>query len=267
MLGPERRQVDGSGGGLGRLLEVRDGGGQPLTQHRVAVRDVGRGEQSGFARAGELVDRLNGVSTGVTYALTDGNLTYTPIEGGTPSAFDQQMMGFIDDGTTVPMRLTDRHGRLRDEAGHFTAHVEVDTWNDAYVDIDDLLAASDVSLQTALVHLLRERQVTRNYERRIGSSSLDDDSPEFDRAHERGLDAELPVVRDYFGDPSIRFIDKQKRVYRNARGDTLREHTTVRHGTGEGIEALDIRVTLHDTHRVITAEEYRALLEAERLAP
>jgi hypothetical protein len=238
-----------------------------LTQHRVAMRDVGRGEQSGSAQIDELVDRLNTISNGVTYAVTDGNLTYTLIEGGAPSEFDRQMMGFIDDATTVPMRFTNRHGRIRDDAGHFTQHVFIDTWQDAYVDIDDLLAASDISLQTSLVHLLRERQVTRNYERRIGSTSLDDTSPEFRRAHESGLDAELPVVRDYFGDPSIRFIDKQNRVYRNARGDTLREHTTVRHGAGEGIEALDIRVTLHDTHRVITAEEYRALLQAERAAP
>ncbi|ALG09537.1 hypothetical protein [Kibdelosporangium phytohabitans] len=238
-----------------------------FVQRRVSVRDVGRGEQSGFARLGELVERLNGVSTGLTFAVADGTLTYTPIEGGTLSAFDQQMVGFIDDGTVVPMRFTNRHGRLRDEDGRFTGHVEIDEWENAYVDIDDLLAASDVSLQTSLVHLLRERQVTRGYDRRIGSPGLDGASAEFDRAHDAGLDAELPIVRDFFGDPTIRFASKQERVYRNDRGDTLREVQQARHGANEGVEALDIRVTLHEPpHRVLTAEEYRDLLRAERAA-
>ena len=50
-------------------------------------------------------------------------------------------------------------------------------------------------------------------------------------------------MQDYFGDPTIHFINKEERVYRNTRGDTLREIEQHRHGDQEGVEAVNIRVT------------------------
>jgi hypothetical protein len=90
--------------------------------------------------------------------------------------------------------------------------------------------------------------------------------PEFDASHRAGLTAELAVLRDFFGDPSIRVVgDPNDRVYRNDRGDTLRTVVTEGHGAaGAGIDAVSMKVTLHDTHKVISGEEYRELLEEER---
>ena len=242
-------------------------------QHRVAMRDVGRGEQSGFARVGELIDRLNAVSHGLTFSVdADGFLQAEPIEGATLSEFDRQLQTYINDPATIPLRFTNRHGLIRNPGtGQFTDRVGIDLYSAGYVDIDDLLASSDVGLQLAMVHFLRERQATRNYARRIGTPGMDPDAnpaaqPEFDVSHRAGLTAELAVLRDFFGDPSIRVIgDPNDRVYRNDRGDTLRTVVTEGHGAaGAGIDAVSMKVTLHDTHKVISGEEYRDLLEEER---
>jgi hypothetical protein len=240
-------------------------------QRLVSMRDVGRGGQSGFARVGELVDRLNAISTGLDFALTDGALTYTPREGGRLSEFDRQMQIFIDDGTVIPMRFTNRHGLMGDREHGYHWQVEVDSWLTGYVDIDDLLASSDLGLQTSLVHLLRERQQTRNYARRIGSESLDARQPgparEFRRAHASGIQAELQVLRDFFEDPSIRIVDAATRRFRNDRGDRFRERQRAGSGAaGRGVLAISWEVTLHDSGRVVTAEEYLDILRAERIA-
>jgi len=126
------------------------------------------------------------------------------VEGGTLSEFDRQMMSYIDDGAVLPLRFTNRHGLLGDRVNGFHEGVFVDAWQSAYVDIDDLLASSDLGLQTALTHFLRERQQTRNYARRIGTDTLDSNLPgpdkEFAAAHRSGINAELAVIRDFFGD-------------------------------------------------------------------
>jgi hypothetical protein len=120
---------------------------------------------------------------------------------------------------------------------------------------------------TSLVHLLRERQQTRDYTRRIGSRSLDGSQPgpaaEFRRAHGAGLDAELAILRDYLQDPSVRFIDRDTRLLRNDRGDRIRERLSS--GAG-GIHAGRWVVVLHASRREISLEEYRELLERERVA-
>jgi hypothetical protein len=248
--------------------------GAPLgVQHKVAMRDVGRGEQSGFARVGELIDRLNAVSQGLTFSVdADGLLQAEPVEGATLSEFDRQLQTYINDPATIPLRFTNRHGLIRNaDTGQFTNRVGIDLYSAVYVDVDDLLASSDVGLQLAMVHFLRERQATRNYARRIGTPGMDPDAnaaaqPEFDASHRAGLTAELAVLRDFFGDPSIRVVgDPNDRVYRNDRGDTLRTVVTEGHGAaGAGIDAVSMKVTLHDTHKVISGEEYRELLEEER---
>ena len=249
------------------------GAAPPMTQHKVQLRDVGRGEQSGFARVPDLIDRLNQISAGLTFAMDDsGFLTATPIEGATLNEFDRQMQLYCGDTTqTIPLRFTNRHGLLGDRIHGFHEGVFVDAWQSAYVDIDDLLASSDLGLETALVHFIRERQETHNYTRRIGTESLDASvgsphRPEFLHKHNLGLDAERAVLRDFFGEPKIDFVDRDNRVYRNpVRGDTIRVHVREGHGAAEsGIQAISIEVVLHGTHKVISADEYRQILEDER---
>jgi hypothetical protein len=239
---------------------------EPAVQRRVSVRDVGRGEQSGMARLDEFVARLNEVSTGLDFRVEAGWLVAEPRNGGMLSEFDRQMQDFIADPADIPMRMTNRHGLLGSPATGYHWGVELDTWQSGYVDIDDFLASSPSDFMTALVHLLRERQQTRNYARRIGSPSLDASQPgpgaEFRRVHGAGLDAELAILRDYLQDPSIHFIDRDTRLLRNDRGDRIRERLSS--GAG-GIHAGRWVVVLHGSGRVISLEEYRELLEQERV--
>jgi Domain of unknown function (DUF4157) len=238
-------------------------------QRRVSIRDVGRGEQSGLARAGELVDRLNRMSSGLTYGITGGFLTYTRKTSGALSEFDSQMTGYIDNAADIPMRLTNRHGLMGDRATGFNTPVAVDSWLTGYVDIDDMLASSDLGLQTSLVHLLRERQQTHAYAQRLGSPTLDASRPgparEFAQAHASGINAELQVLRDFFSDPSIHIVDANSRLFRNERNDVIRERETAGRGAAEqGNLAISWVVVLHDTHRVISAEGYKDILDTER---
>ncbi len=244
-------------------------------QRKIAMRDVGRGEQSGFARVSELVNRLNGLSSGLTFALNGSDLTYTVKQGGHLSNFDTQMQGFIDQEAVIPLRFTNRHGLLGNRAEGFHTRVTEDAWSSGYVDIDDLLASSDLGMQEVLVHVLRERTETRNYARRIGSESLNTDAPgeagdraqrEFDRAHAQGIQAELAVLRDFFSDPSIRLINTDAggeifRVYRNSRRDTIRTRVHSGRGANAGVDAVTVEVVTRDG-RVHTPEEYKAILAA-----
>lgn len=264
----------------------------PVTgQARVSLRDVGRGEQSGFARVPELVDRLNQVSVGLAFSLREeGRIQYLEYTRLLPldvcSEFDRRMIVFIDDPADIPLRLTNRHGLL----GSFTVNgagtrefhseggVFEDAWQSGYVDIDDVLASSDLGMQDVLVHFISERRATPNYVRRMGIAptpagaparpgALDPNGPEFRRAHTRGLQAELALLRDFFGDRGIRAVDLQARRFRSTRGDIIRVRITEgRTATTRGTQAVSFEVVLHDTHAVITAEEYLALLERERAA-
>jgi hypothetical protein len=240
----------------------------PVIQRKVEMRDVGRGEQSGFARLPELIARLNGMSPGLTYSMDGRELSYQVKEGGTPGFFDRQMMGFIDQETVIPLRLTNRHGLLGDATSGYHTQVDVDAFTSGYVDIDDLLASSDLGLQSVFVHFLRERSASPNYARRIGTDTFT--NAEFDRAHSLGIQSEEALLRDFFGDPSIHIVNDSpsptvRRVFRNSRRDLIRRR--VRRGTGEerGVNAMSIDVWLRDG-RVMTADEYRRLLEEERIA-
>jgi hypothetical protein len=78
------------------------------------------------------------------------------------------------------------------------------------VDRDDLFASFDLGLQTSLVHLLRERAETKDYARRMGivqGSGALLPNAEFSRSHAHGIDSELALLRDFFGDPGIRIIN------------------------------------------------------------
>ncbi len=249
-------------------------------QRKVAMRDVGRGEQSGFARVPELITRLNAVSTGLTFALTGSDLTCTVKAGGTLSNFDTQMQGFIDQAAVIPLRFTNRHGLLGSRATGFHEAVVEDAWSSGYVDIDDLLASNDLGMQEVLVHFLRERTATTNYAKRIGSESLNTDpaSPggaahqaEFDRAHAQGIQAELAVLRDFFTDPGIRLISHDSggndlRVYRNSRRDTIRTRLRQGRGANAGVDAILVEVVTRDG-KVHTPDEYKALIAAAAAAP
>lgn len=248
-------------------------GAAPRTeQRRIPLRDGGRGLGSGMARIDELITRLNTISTGLDFAVVGGALTATLRPGGTLSDFDRQMQAFIDDPTSIPMRMVTRHNLLGNATVGFHTPIAVDTWADGYVDIDDLLASSDLGLQTSLVHLLRERQATPRYDARIGTPSLDANfagpRAEFDRTHAAGLQAELRVLRDFFSDPSIVMVDANTRLFRNDRGHRIIEHPREGRGAaGRGILAIDWDVVIPGPpRRVMTAEAYRDMRRAEATA-
>jgi len=236
-------------------------------QRIVEMRDVGRGEQSGFARLPELMTRINAISQGLTFSLNGSNqLTYTIRVGGTLSEFDRLMMGFIDQAALIPLRLTNRHGLLGSKATGFNTRVDVDAFTSGYVDIDDLLASDDLALQSVLLHFIRERTASPNYARRIGTNTFT--QKEFDTAHALGIEAEAALLRDFFGDPSIHIVNDSpsptvRRVFRNTRGDLIRRRVTIGRGADAGVDAMSIDVLTRDG-KVHTAQEYRQILEAER---
>jgi hypothetical protein len=232
---------------------------------RVEMRDVGRGEASGFARVQELVDRMTALSPSLIFSLDGRELRYEQVAGLDPNEFDRQMMALIDQDPVLPLRLTNRHGLLGDRASGFHDPVDGDAFASGYVDIDDLLAGDDLGFQMLLVHFLTERAATRNYARRIGTNFSD---AEFDRGHRLGIDAEARILQDFFGDPSIRILRDSpsvtiRRVFRNDRGDRIRRRIRIGRGAERGIHASFVDVVTRDGV-VHTAEEYRAILQGER---
>ncbi len=168
----------------------------------------------------------------------------------------------------IPLRLTNRHGLLGDRVSGFHDQVDIDAWQSGYVDIDDLLSSTDLGLQSVLVHFLRERSATSNYARRIGTTNFT--LAEFNRVHAMGIEAEAELLRDFFGDPTIRIVNDSpsptiRRVFRNSRRDLIRRRVSPGRGTERGVDTMSIDVRTRDgeTH---TAEEYRRILEEERIA-
>lgn len=250
---------------LAHVVLNRERGEARLVHRRVEMRDVGRGEQSGFARLPELIDRLNGVANGLVFLLdANSDLAYVENPYGTMTEFERRLKAFIDSGTPIRLRITNKSGLLTGPTGRFTETVDVDDYQSGYVDIDDLLSADDLALQTELVHFLTERSVTKDYTRRIGTDYSD---AEFDFGHARGIDAETQVLRDFFRDDSIRFVTEPSastgvaRLWTNSRGDAIRS----RFRRSAGVEAWSIEVGLRDGS-VVTAAEYRDVLANARAA-
>lgn len=244
---------------LAHVVQDRARGEARAVHRRVEMRDVGRGEQSGFARVSELIDRLNRVANGLVFRLDENSdLSYVENPYGTMTGFERQMRAFIDSGTPIRLRITNKSGLLPGPAGRFTETVDVDAFQSGYVDIDDLLSADDLALQTLMVHFLTERAHTKDYTRRIGTDFSDD---EFTTGHAAGIDAETRVLQDFFQDTSIRFVTEPAfatgiaRVWTNRRQDLIRAPFR-RSG---GLETWSIEVRLRDG-RVMTAAEYRDLL-------
>jgi Domain of unknown function (DUF4157) len=243
---------------LAHVVQHRERGEVRAVHRRVEIRDVGRGEQSGFARVPELIDRLNKVANGLVFLLDENsNLAYVDNPYGTTTEFEKRMKDFIDSGTPIRLRITNKSGLLPDDTGTFTQTVDVDDYESGYVDIDDLLADDDLTLQTDLVHFLTERAVTKDYTRRIGT---DFSKAEFDRGHAAGIAAETKVLQDFFEDNTIRFVREPAtstgiaRIWTaNGGKDTIRSR--FRDSPG-GLESGFIDVQLSDG-RLMSATEYR----------
>jgi hypothetical protein len=193
----------------GALLRRRAAPRRTL-QRVVELRPPGRGEASAFDRVQELVDRINQQSDRVRYRLNGRRLEYqdidprdvilNPFVPRSPN-FDTKMKEYIDRNEVVPMRLITNEGLVGGQ------RLLIDSLQLAYVDLDDMLACSDLSFQLNLLHFLEERFDVRDYERRIGTNM----GADFPRAHRRGLRAEAEHLRTVVGDPSIEFLYEEVR--------------------------------------------------------
>lgn len=241
-------------------------GAAPGVQRRVELRDVGRREQSGMARAPELIARLNRISTALIFSIGEqGVLEYTRNPYGTETEFDRRMAAVIDSADVVPLRVTNRNGLMRarsDRPGPYDTRVAGDSYITGYVDIDDVLATDNLALQGRLIHYLTERHATRRYAHRIGTTTFS--RREFDRAHNLAFEAERDLLRDYFGDPGLRAIDYEQRIFRTTRGDRVVRRTRELHGAQEGVWSARYEVVLRGTGERVSPEDYLALLQRER---
>jgi hypothetical protein len=257
----------------GRILSLQRSAGNRAVvsalriDRKIEVRDVGRGEQSGFARVPEFIERLNGLSPSLNWKLEGRELVFEQTPDSTPTNFETQMMALVNQENVLPMRMTNRHGLLGDKASGFHDAVDGDAFTSGYVDIDDLLAGDDLGFQMLLVHFLTERAATSNYARRIGGNFSE---AEFNRGHSLGIEAEAEILRAFFGDPSIRIVADSpsptiRRVFRNSRGDRIRRRIRLGRGEETGVNASSVDVVTAG-NIVMTPEDYLALLERERTA-
>jgi hypothetical protein len=187
---------------LTHVLQQGRGAGQTL-RRVIELRPPGRGEASAFARAGELVDRLNSLTRALHYTLDGRVLRCEVLDESRLNEFDRRMQALIGLEAVLPMRLITSAGRTEDNPGSGFQPVVHDTWTRAYVDLDDLLASDALGFKTQMVHILTERAETRNYAARIGSSTFT--LAEYERAHGRAYQAETRVLRDEIGDNTLTY--------------------------------------------------------------
>jgi hypothetical protein len=232
---------------------------------KVEMRDVGRGEQSGYARLPELIHRLNQLCPHLGFWMDGPELTYVKPPDATPNSFETQMMALIDQDPVLPMRLTNRQGLLGDHGHGFHTEVDGDAFTSGYVDIDDLLAGDDLGFQMLLVHFLTERAATRRYAKRLGT---DFSKEEFDRGHALGIEAEAKILREFFSDPSIHIVQDSpsvmiRRLFKNDAGDSFRRRIQLRTGAEHGVSASSVDVVTADgvVHTPADYLEIQALRE------
>jgi len=229
----------------------------PSIQRVVEVRPPGRGEASAFDRRQELIDRLNAQSAAILYRLDGRALRYNVADEADLTHFDSQMRGFIDRDEVVPMRLITSAGRVQNAAGTWVTLV-ADNFINAYVDLDDMLAADDLSFQSILIHFLTERFSVPNYERRIGTNI----GPQFPRAHRAGHDAQAEHFQHIFNDPSIYFNYEEPKASGNyhiafrSRDERYRVYIIFRR-TGRPVVDSEVSVRTTD-RRWLTVEDFLA---------
>ena len=168
----------------------------PKATETLEVRPPGPRERSAFDRRQELIDRLNAVSTGIRYRLEDRTIRYDLLDEAALTHFDREMRRFADAAEVIPMRLINRTGLIAGKPLAFDSFIE------AYVDLDDLLASSDLGMQMILLHFLTERAQVRDYARLIGVPDL---GKFFKKAHRAGLEAQAALLRAVLGDPTIEY--------------------------------------------------------------
>lgn len=239
----------------------RDPGHVPSVQRVVEVRPPGRGEASAFGRRQELIDRLNAQSPAIQYWLDGRVLRYNVVNEGALTNFDRQMRGFIDRAEVAPLRLITRAGLVDGQ------RVTIDDFDRGYVDLDDMLASSDISFQMNLIHFLTERFSVRNYERRIGTHFS---NPEFNRAHQAGIEAEAEYLRNVIGDATIRFVYEETRpngtmVFGFRSDEGYRVFHVFRRG-GQAERGGEVFVQTRDGRR-LTIDQLRAERAAAAPAP
>jgi len=170
----------------------------PHVQRTIELRPPGSG--SALPRAGLLIERLNKQSPAIQYRLEGNVLRCDVRDEGALTYFDQHMRTFISQATVIPMLLVG--------SSDFTT---IDQFNDGTVDLDDLLATDDLSLQSHLLHVLTERSLVPNYNSRISITDQsnpmylrDPHNPDFELGHNAGLEAQAEHLRNVLGDPTIR---------------------------------------------------------------
>ena len=235
----------------------KEDGHVPAVQREVQVRPPGRGEASAFDQRQALIDRMNGLSTGMEYRLDGRVIRYNVIDETALTPFDRQMQGFIDRAEVVPMRLITGAGYVQGAGGAFQP-LSLDSFVLGYVDLDDLLASDDLGFQARLIHVLTERFATRDYERRIGTAFT---MAEFNPAHRAAHEAEAELFRDVIGDPTIRFLYAEARpngtwvvAFRSDEG--YRIFRVVR-GAGREVQGAEVWVRARDGRR-LTVDQLRA---------
>ncbi len=174
----------------------------PQVQRIVEVRPPGRSESSAFDSRDDLIVRLNRQSPAIQYDFVRRELRYNIINVDAFTDFDRKMRVFIDLNKVLPLRLVTSAALVADPGTPFMPLL-VDSFVLGYLDLDDLLACDNHSFRMRLIHILTERNQSRNYARRIGGSFS---ITEFDRVHRAGHDAQAEYLRDFIGDPTIRFI-------------------------------------------------------------
>jgi hypothetical protein len=216
---------------LAHTLQRKDATGCAASHiHRkLEFRPPGKGERSAFGRAQELVDRLNSISSAIQYTLKGRTLDYVVKQPAALSHFDSAMKAFIDQPKLIPMRLITSKGYVDGEP------LFADSFELAYVDIDDLLADDLYSFQSDLLHFLTERSQVKNYAKRIGTIV-----PGYQPAHMAGKAAEAAQLQSLFHDPSIFFFkeisDEKKDTWINvfkSKALGYRVTQTVRHTSRE----------------------------------
>jgi hypothetical protein len=235
------------------LLRLQRAAGNRATgrilQRIVEMRPPGRGEASAFGRRQELIDRMNAQSSAIQYRLDDRVLRYDVVDEAALTDFDRKMREFIDREETVPMRLITNEGLVDGQ------RLLIDSLQLAYVDLDDMLASSDLSFRLNLLHFLEERFRVRRYSQRIGTDMTRD----FPRAHRAGIEAEVAHLRSVVGDDSIEFVYEEAqsggRIVFGFRSRAERYHIfhVFRPG-GRGVQGGDLFVQTRDRRR-LTIEE------------